>query len=83
MDNRTGPRNLRAEPKPVEAPNQVVFDTQTIEQLAEIAKHYNLTQITIGNIAIVNTRPDPITVSKQDNKEVTNEDILHNPYAGM
>jgi len=62
---------------------QVAFDTNTIEQLAEICTHYNLAQINVGNIVIVNTRPDSFTAKKSEEKKVTDEDILHNPYAGM
>lgn len=62
---------------------QVVFDTNTIEQLAEICTHYNLAQINVGNIVIVNTRPDSFTAPTASGKKVTDEEILHNPYAGM
>jgi len=84
-DVRQGPRQFPQPPKPQAAaqpPQQpILFDTSTVEQLAEICKHYNLTQINIGNIAIINTRPDAFTAPEV--KKVTDEEILHNPYAGM
>lgn len=84
---RQGPRQLNqkpAEPQQVQ-PTQVLFDVQTIEQLAEICKHYNLSQIQVGNIAVVNARPDPVDLSSLVNnaKPVSDEEILNNPYAGL
>lgn len=70
-------------PQQQQAPQQqVLFDIDMIEQLAEICKHYNLTQINIGNIAVINTRLEHVTPAAPA-KKVTDEEILHNPYAGM
>ena len=87
-DVRQGPRNI-VMPKPqaqqqVPPPpqQQVLFDVGMIEQLAEICKHYNLTQINVGNIAVVNTRLEP-NLAHPEAKPVTDEEVLHNPYAGM
>ncbi len=91
MGPRVAPEALAAQQRrmqqamtpPQQPPQQqILFDTNTVEQLAEICKHYNLTQINVGNIVILNTRPDSYTAA-ETGKKVTDEEILHNPYAGM